>query len=55
MVLKKENHLFYNIDNETFEIDIPNLDFSINDFFVTNETLYIYGTQTLKKFKLNPN
>ena len=50
--LKKENTLFYlkkNTENVQ-PIAIPNL--LINQFFVTNETLYIYNNETLQQYQL---
>ena len=55
LVLKKENKLYYL--NKTKEnpipINLPNL--IINQFFVTNETLYIYTQKKLQKFHLKTN
>jgi hypothetical protein len=52
LFLKKENILFYlNKNKDTpVRINLPNL--IINQFFVTNETLYIYTQKTLQKFYL---
>ena len=52
LVLKKENTLFFLKKNteEIQEIKIPNL--LINQFLLTNETLYIYHEKTLSKFQL---
>jgi len=55
IILKKGNDLFY-LKKDTTEIlpiKIPNL--LINQFFVTNETLYIYNDETLHKFQLKTN
>ena len=55
IVLKKGNSLFY-LKKESTElspIKIPNL--LINQFLVTNETLYIYNDETLQKFQLKTN
>ena len=50
--LKKENTLFFMKSNqdEILPIIIPNL--LINQFLVTNETLYIYNSETLQQFQL---
>ena len=55
IVLKKDNKLFYLKDKteNSIPIDLPNL--LINQFFVTNETLYIYDGINLHKFKLKIN
>ncbi len=55
IILKKENTLFYLKKNtETIvPIDLPNL--LINQFSLTNETLYIYNNKTLKQFQLKTN
>lgn len=55
LVLKKENNLFYlnKTDKTPTPISLPNL--IINQFFVTNETLYIYTQKTLHEFHLKTN
>ncbi|WP_372935261.1 hypothetical protein [Seonamhaeicola sp.] len=55
IVLKKENALFYlrKDTKEPIPISLPNL--LINQFFVTNETLYIYQNQKLQQFQLKIN
>jgi hypothetical protein len=55
IILKKDNNLFYiKKDTETVvSIVLPNL--LINQFSVTNETLYIYNNETLKQFQLKTN
>jgi hypothetical protein len=55
IVLKKENSLYFLKKNETEPVLIllPNL--LINQFFVTNETLYIYNDETLHKFHIKTN
>ncbi|MDO7172981.1 hypothetical protein [Mariniflexile sp. AS56] len=52
LVFKKDNRLFYlKKDTDTITpIALPNL--LINQFFVTNETLYIYSDETLHKYQL---
>ena len=55
IIIKKDNLLFYlkkNSEN-SLPIKIPNL--LINQFFVTNETLYIYDNETLQQFQLKIN
>jgi len=53
--LKKENTLFFMKSNqdEILPIIIPNL--LINQFLVTNETLYIYNSETLQQFQIKTN
>jgi hypothetical protein len=53
--LKKENNLFFMKSNqdEILPIITPNL--LINQFLVTNETLYIYNSETLQQFQLKTN
>lgn len=55
LVLKKGNNLFYldKKNQEVIPIDLPNL--IINQFFVINETLYIYNQKTLQEFHLKIN
>ena len=55
IILKKAQNLFYLKKNEANPISIliPNL--LINQFFVTNETLYIYNYETLHKFQIKTN
>ncbi len=55
IILKKGNSLFYlkKESSEITPIKIPNL--LINQFLVTNETLYIYNNETLQKFQLKTN
>ena len=52
IILKKENNLFYLKKNtdRIIRIELPNL--LINQFFVTNESLYIYANETLQQFQL---
>lgn len=52
VIFKKANALFYmKKDSETIiPIALPNL--LINQFFVTNETLYIYDNEVLQQFQL---
>jgi hypothetical protein len=55
IILKKQNALFYLKKNTTqiSPIITPNL--LINQFLLTNETLYIYNNETLQKFQLKTN
>ncbi|MCF7559161.1 hypothetical protein L3X39_00810 [Sabulilitoribacter multivorans] len=55
IILKKDNSLFYlKKDSDVpHPIKIPNL--LINQFFVTNETLYIYNNEILQQFQLKIN
>ncbi|WP_158847256.1 hypothetical protein [Algibacter sp. L1A34] len=55
LVLKKDNTLFYlnKNDEQPIPISLPNL--IINQFFVINETLYIYSQKTLQEFHLKIN
>ncbi len=55
IVLKKEQNLFYLKKNEEIPISIliPNL--LINQFFVTNETLYIYDNELLHQYQIKTN
>ena len=52
IILKKNNHLFYLKKNtqNLVPITLPNL--LIKQFFVTNESLYIYTNETLEQFQL---
>ncbi|WP_405295318.1 hypothetical protein [Algibacter sp. Ld11] len=52
LILKKDNTLFYlnKNDKQPVRILLPNL--IINQFFVINETLYIYSQKTLYEFHL---
>ncbi|MCK5401406.1 MAG: hypothetical protein KAJ28_07195 [Flavobacteriaceae bacterium] len=55
LILQKENQLFY-LDKDTKifrEIKTPKL--LINQFFVTNETLYIYDEEFLHEYRLKIN
>jgi hypothetical protein len=52
LILKSDNHLYY-IAKETdvlIPIKLPEL--LINQFLLTNETLYIYDGETLRQFQL---
>tara|TARA_R110002049_G_scaffold237340_2_gene410440 strand:- start:850 stop:1680 length:831 start_codon:yes stop_codon:yes gene_type:complete len=55
IVLRKENTLLYLKKNtiDPIPILLPNL--LINQFFVTNQTLYIYNDETLQEFQIKTN
>ncbi|RED50389.1 hypothetical protein [Seonamhaeicola aphaedonensis] len=55
LILIKDNNLYFLKKDwsETIPINLPNL--LINQFFVTNETLYIYQNQKLQQFQLKIN
>jgi len=55
IILQKGNFLYYlkKDKNQPIPINSPNL--LINQFLVTNETLYIYNDEILQKFQLNTN
>lgn len=55
IILKRDNNLFFLKENTNTitPITLPNL--LIKQFFVTNETLYIYHHQTLQQFQLKFN
>ncbi|WJJ98257.1 hypothetical protein [Algibacter luteus] len=55
IILKKDNSLFYlkKKQDQIIPIETPNL--LIKQFFVTNETLYIYNTKILQQFQLKIN
>ncbi|MBT8393553.1 MAG: hypothetical protein KJN66_01765 [Bacteroidia bacterium] len=52
LILQNDNELFYlkNSSSNPIEIKLPKL--LINDFFVNNETLYIYDNEFLYKYQL---
>lgn len=55
IVLKKDHSLYY-LKKDTTEITpIKTSNLLINQFLVTNETLYIYNHETLQKFQLKTN
>ncbi|NNC51371.1 MAG: hypothetical protein HKO01_12650 [Flaviramulus sp.] len=55
IILKKNDSLFYlrKKSDKLLPINLPNL--LINQFLVTNETLYIYNNETLQQFQLKIN
>lgn len=54
-VLKKGNTLFYLNKNNKIPVEIKIPYLSLNGFFVTNETLYIYRDETLYKLQIKIN
>lgn len=52
LILKKENQLFYLKKDTKNTVPILTPSLLIHEFFVTNETLYIYDNKTLKQFHL---
>ncbi|KJD31938.1 hypothetical protein PK35_12380 [Tamlana nanhaiensis] len=52
IILKKDNKLFYLEENGTFAQPIQTSTLTVKQFFVTNETLYIYNNESLQKFQL---
>ncbi len=52
LILQKENRLFYLKKGEDLSSKINTPELLINQFLVTNETLYIYHLQILTKFQL---
>jgi len=55
IILKKGNSLFYLNKEKNLPIPIKSPNLLINQFLVTNETLYIYNDETLQKFQLKTN
>ena len=55
IILKKDNSLFYLKKNQDQIIPIETPNLLIKQFFVTNETLYIYNTKILQQFQLKIN
>ena len=55
IILKKDNSLFYLKKNTKNTIPISMPDLLIKQFFVTNESLYIYNNETLYQFQLKTN
>jgi phage antirepressor YoqD-like protein len=52
LILQKENTLFYLKKNEESVLKIATPELLINQFLVTNESLYIYQFENLTKFQL---
>ena len=55
IILQKENSLYLIKENASSPIQIEIPDLLIKQFFVTNETLYLYGSQKVYEFKLTIN
>lgn len=55
IILKKGNRLFYLNKNSDSINAIETGNLLINDFFVTNESLYIYSNESVYQFKLKTN
>ena len=55
IILKKGNSLFYLNKEKNLPIPIKSPNLLINQFLVTNETLYIYNDEILQKFQLKTN
>lgn len=52
IILKKNNSLVYLKKNSDIAVPISLPHLLINEFFVTNETLYIYANETLHEYKI---
>jgi len=55
IILKKENTLFYLKKNSNTIKKITPIDILIHQFFVTNETVYIYSNENLYEYQLKIN
>jgi hypothetical protein len=55
LILKKENALYYLKSDTEKAIPINTSNLLINEFFVTNETLYIYSNETLHEYQIKIN
>jgi len=55
IILKKENSLFYLNKNSNTIKTITTSNILINQFFVTNETMYIYNNKILQEYQLKIN
>ncbi len=55
LYLKKENSLYYLGKEKSNIIPIKTKGISINEFFVTNESLYIYNNESLQEFQIKIN
>lgn len=53
LILKKDSELFYSKDGTETPHAIKLPDLLINQFFATNQTMYIYDGEYLHKFKIN--
>ena len=54
LVLKSDNQLYLLTKNSEELKSIKGLDLLINQFLVTNETLYIYNDEKLRRYQLKP-
>jgi hypothetical protein len=52
LILKKDNTLFLLLKNDTKIQAIKNINLLINQFLVTNESLYIYNDEKLSRYQL---
>ncbi|XMO86709.1 hypothetical protein AAFN75_00085 [Algibacter sp. AS12] len=52
IILKRDSQLFYMPKDKEKVLPIDTSNLLINQFFVVNETLYIYGNNVLNKFQL---
>ena len=52
LILKKDNTLFFMKNNQDIIQPILTPNLLINQFFVTNETMYIYNSETLQEYQL---
>tara|TARA_R110002050_G_scaffold184989_3_gene318792 strand:+ start:24737 stop:25516 length:780 start_codon:yes stop_codon:yes gene_type:complete len=55
IILKKDNSLFYLKKNTENPIPISTPNLLIKQFFVTNETLYIYNNETVYEYQIKIN
>lgn len=55
IILQKENSLYLLKENASNPIEIKTPNLLIKQFFVTNETLYLYDSQKVHEFKLTIN
>ncbi|GAA4965348.1 hypothetical protein [Algibacter aquimarinus] len=55
LYLKKGDNLFYLGKNSKNVLPVNSKNILINQFFVTNETLYIYDNETLQEFQIKIN
>ncbi len=55
LYLKKDNRLFYLAEDAKEVIPVKTDNILIPQFFVTNETLYIYNFETLQEFRIKIN
>jgi len=55
IVLKKDNTLFYLEENTEIPIVLTTPNLLIKQFFVINETLYIYNSETIYEYQIKTN